>query len=172
MPDAPKKQGEDVFVKELIPHIDATYRTIGKRSGRAIEGFSQGGRGTTRIMFKYPELFASAAPGGSGYGPEKRIQENEGAESAHLKFAAGDDAWSLAKTFAEWEDRPELPILIWCGDRGFNYETNLMFFAYLNDDLKVPAEKLIQPGVGHSASGIYEKQGQRLMKFHQRHFSR
>jgi enterochelin esterase-like enzyme len=34
--------GCDVFVKELIPHIDSTYRTIAKRSGRGIEGFSQG----------------------------------------------------------------------------------------------------------------------------------
>jgi enterochelin esterase-like enzyme len=49
--------GEDVFVKQLIPHIDHSYRTIAKRGGRAIEGFSQGGRGTTRIMFKYPERF-------------------------------------------------------------------------------------------------------------------
>ena len=40
--------GEDVFVKELIPHIDANYRTINGREGRGIEGFSQGGRGTTR----------------------------------------------------------------------------------------------------------------------------
>ena len=31
-----------MFVKELIPHIDSTYRTIAKRSGRGIEGFSQG----------------------------------------------------------------------------------------------------------------------------------
>ncbi len=57
-------------MKEVIPHIDKTYRTIGKREGRAIEGFSQGGRGTTRIMFKYPELFCSAAPGGQGAGEE------------------------------------------------------------------------------------------------------
>lgn len=172
VPGAPGKQGEDVFVKELIPHIDATYRTIAKRRGRAIEGFSQGGRGTTRIMFKYPELFASAAPGGSGYGPEKAIQENGGAEGEHLQFAPGDDAWSLAKAFAGKEGRPELPILIWCGEQGFNYETNLAFIDYLNDDLEVPVKKLIQPDVGHSASGIYEKQGLKLMRFHQRQFGR
>lgn len=172
MPDAPDKQGEDVFVKELIPHIDDTYRTFGKRRGRAIEGFSQGGRGTTRIAFKYPDLFASAAPGGSGYGPEKRIQENDGAESEHLRFSPGDDAWSLAKAFTKREDRPDLPILIWCGDKGFNYETNLMFHEYLNEELEVPAKKLIQPGAGHSASEIYEKQGLKLMRFHQRQFGR
>jgi enterochelin esterase-like enzyme len=34
--------GCDVFINELIPHIDGTYRTIAERSGRGIEGFSQG----------------------------------------------------------------------------------------------------------------------------------
>ena len=147
--------GEDVFVKELIPHIDASFRTIAERKGRALQGFSQGGRGTTRIMFKYPELFCSAAPGGSGYGPEKRIQENGGAESDALKFEPGDDAWSLAEAFAKRENRADLPILIWCGDKGFNYETNLQFLEYLNTNLKVPASRLVVPGIGHSAGGIY-----------------
>jgi endo-1,4-beta-xylanase len=38
--------GEDVFIKELIPHVDRTYRTIAERAGRGLEGFSQGGRGS------------------------------------------------------------------------------------------------------------------------------
>jgi len=76
--------GETTFVKELLPHIDATYQTIGRREGLAIEGFSQGGRGTTRIAFKFPERFVSAAPGGSGYESEMRIRDNAGKESEHL----------------------------------------------------------------------------------------
>ena len=42
--------GEDIFIKELIPHIDKVYRTIAKRQGRGLEGFSQGGRAATRYM--------------------------------------------------------------------------------------------------------------------------
>ena len=53
MPKQKEAQGEAVFIKELIPHIDATYRTIARREGRGLEGFSQGGRGTARIMFKH-----------------------------------------------------------------------------------------------------------------------
>ena len=34
---------ETVTIKELIPHIDATYRTIATREGRAVEGFCQVG---------------------------------------------------------------------------------------------------------------------------------
>lgn len=50
---------ETLIIRELIPHIDATYRTIAARGGRAIEGFSMGGRGSTRLALKYPELFCS-----------------------------------------------------------------------------------------------------------------
>ncbi|MDF1852778.1 MAG: alpha/beta hydrolase-fold protein [Verrucomicrobiales bacterium] len=159
-------QGEDVFVKELIPHIQETYRT----RELAIEGFSQGGRGTTRIMFQHPELFVSAAPGGSGYEPEKRIQENNGAESERVVFAPGYNAWDLADKYGKREDKDKLPILLWVGTKGFNYEFNLKFSEHLKT-LEIPHEMLIVEGVAHSASGIYEKRGLELMKFHQQSFA-
>ena len=49
---------ESVFVKELIPHVDRTFRTIASREGRIIEGFSMGGYGAARIGFKFSHLFA------------------------------------------------------------------------------------------------------------------
>jgi S-formylglutathione hydrolase FrmB len=54
-----KFPAETLIIRELIPHIDATYRTVAHRGGRAIEGFSMGGRGATRLAVKYPELFCS-----------------------------------------------------------------------------------------------------------------
>ncbi len=51
--------GETTIIRELIPHIDSSYRTIATRHGRAIEGFSMGGRGATRLAIKYPEMFCS-----------------------------------------------------------------------------------------------------------------
>ena len=50
---------ETMMIKELIPHIDSTYRTIADRKARCIEGFSMGGRGSTHLAMKYPELFGS-----------------------------------------------------------------------------------------------------------------
>ncbi len=50
---------ETTFVKELMPHIDATYRTIADRKGRCIEGFSMGGRGSTHLAMRHPQLFCS-----------------------------------------------------------------------------------------------------------------
>jgi len=163
--------GEDVFVKELIPHVDATYRTHGTRAQRGLQGFSQGGRGTTRIMFKYPGLFGSTAPGGSGYEPEERIRDNDGEESSNVRFAKGYDAWTLAQKYSKRKSAPPLKPMIWVGTKGFNYEYNLKFMKYL-DQLGIPYEKLIVPDAPHSAKIIHEKKGLELMQFHNRNFSR
>jgi endo-1,4-beta-xylanase len=54
-----KEMPETTLMREVIPHIDANYRTIASREGRAVIGFSMGGAGALRIAFKYPELFSS-----------------------------------------------------------------------------------------------------------------
>ncbi len=170
MPEMKNGMGETVFVKEVVPHIDATYRTWGNREGRALEGYSQGGRGTTRIMFKHPELFLSVAPGGSGYGPEKVIQEHEGYESETLRFLPiGYNTWDLAKAYAESKDRPQLNIMLWDGTKCFNFEFNQKFSAYLTE-LGIKHEFLVIDGVPHTATGSYDKNGDDVMGHHQKTF--
>lgn len=56
-----KDRVEDSLIKELIPHIDATYRTISAREGRMEAGLSAGGFGTANAVMKFPEMFVSAA---------------------------------------------------------------------------------------------------------------
>ncbi len=65
---------EEVMVKDLIPMIDATYRTIPTRENRAMAGFSMGGMQTFQITLKHLDLFAyiggfSGAGGGFGGAP-------------------------------------------------------------------------------------------------------
>lgn len=48
---------ESMIIKDLIPHIDSTYRTRDGREDRAVEGYSMGGFGAARLGFKYPETF-------------------------------------------------------------------------------------------------------------------
>jgi len=57
---------ETVIVEELLPHIDATYRTIATREGRLLDGYSMGGYGAARLGFKYPELFRAISIMGAG----------------------------------------------------------------------------------------------------------
>ena len=170
-PQIENGQGESVFIEELIPHVDSTYRTIASRKGRGIEGFSQGGRGTTRIMFRHPELFCSAAPGGGGFATEKKISENDGHESDRVVFAEGYNAYDTARVYASSEKQKQYPlrILIHVGTKGFNYENNLEYMKFLNQ-LGIVFEKLVVQDVRHSARLIYEQQGDALMKFHAQNF--
>ncbi len=61
-----KVKYEDFFIKEFIPHIDATLRTRAEKRYRGIAGLSMGGHGTMIIAVKYPHLFAVAAPLSAG----------------------------------------------------------------------------------------------------------
>lgn len=45
------------FRKDLIPHIDAAYRTNPERESRVLQGFSMGGFGVVTNAFRSPELF-------------------------------------------------------------------------------------------------------------------
>jgi enterochelin esterase-like enzyme len=53
---------EDFFFRELIPHIEKTYRVRSERRYRAISGLSMGGGGTIFYALHQPDMFAAAAP--------------------------------------------------------------------------------------------------------------
>ena len=68
IPTAPKKSTcvktpayEAYIVKDLIGWIDATYRTIATKQGRAIAGLSMGGFGALQLAMRHPDLFAATA---------------------------------------------------------------------------------------------------------------
>lgn len=56
-----KVRYEDMFVTELIPHIDSSFRTRTQREFRAISGLSMGGFGSLTLAMHHPDLFGSCA---------------------------------------------------------------------------------------------------------------
>lgn len=52
---------EDYLIDEIIPHIDATYRTIASPAGRGIFGKSSGGYGAIRLGMLHPDVFGALA---------------------------------------------------------------------------------------------------------------
>lgn len=52
-------QWETYHIRQLIPFIDAHYRTVAERRGRAIAGVSMGGFGAVSYAARHPELFAA-----------------------------------------------------------------------------------------------------------------
>jgi len=59
---------ESMIIKELLPMIDAQYRTLATRDSRAIAGYSMGGGGAIRLALSYPELFSAAGSWAGSFG--------------------------------------------------------------------------------------------------------
>jgi hypothetical protein len=62
---------EDFMVQELVPYIDANFRTLPNRDSRAITGIFMGGYGALRFGMKHPDVFGTVYamhPVGTGSG--------------------------------------------------------------------------------------------------------
>ena len=63
---------ETYVIDQLIPLIDATFRTIPTRAERAIAGVSMGGYGASMLAAEHPDLFADlSADGADNYTAEE-----------------------------------------------------------------------------------------------------
>ena len=97
---------EEQLVNELVPHIDATYRSVQTRGARAIGGISRGGVWALEIAFRHadafgivgahsPALSANRAP--PAYDPFNLLYE-PGVEGLRIYLSAGDADWARQST--------------------------------------------------------------------------
>jgi len=56
----PGTQWGDYVAKDLVRHVDGTYRTIKRRDARAVGGLSMGGHGAIQLALNYPDTFGTA----------------------------------------------------------------------------------------------------------------
>jgi len=56
-----RRDYETYIVDDLVNHVDATYRTVATREGRAIAGLSMGGFGALQLSLRHRDVFAAAA---------------------------------------------------------------------------------------------------------------
>jgi hypothetical protein len=62
---------EDFMIQELVPYIDANFKTLGNRDSRGIAGVFIGGYGAIRFGMRHPDVFGSVYamhPVGTGTG--------------------------------------------------------------------------------------------------------
>lgn len=76
--DGQTNNWEDWIIKDLIPHIDANFRTIDRREGRAINGLSMGGFGAITLGLRHPDMFIAI-------GSTSGSLENSRRETARLR---------------------------------------------------------------------------------------
>jgi putative tributyrin esterase len=70
---------ESYVVNELIPDVDARYRTIQARYGRGIAGLSMGGYGALKFGLKYPGQFVFAGSMSGALGVTRATEKDRGA---------------------------------------------------------------------------------------------
>jgi len=140
---------ESMIVKELIPLIDESYRTVAKPASRAIAGFSMGGSGAVRLIVAHPDLFCAAASWGGG----------ASAGNTTLADAATANAEALKKN--------NVAFLQIKGDRD-RPEGNQEFAKHL-DKLGIANELVILKDTDHNLGLYYERSAEQMMKFLARH---
>jgi enterochelin esterase-like enzyme len=65
-----RERVEDAFLHEVIPYVDAHYRTMATPAGRVIAGLSMGGFGATNLAVKHPDIFGGVIALGAYFVPE------------------------------------------------------------------------------------------------------
>ncbi|MGB4989906.1 MAG: alpha/beta hydrolase family protein [Pyrinomonadaceae bacterium] len=146
---------ESYIIKELIPEIDAKYRTIAERDHRAITGLSMGGYGGVKFGLKYPEMFSLAASFSGALGAASYSEKTAGAIGKAMEAIYGPDDSDTRKAndiFKIVRDlTPEkikaLPFIYQsCGTEDFLIQNNREFMALLAEK-KVKHEYRQHPGV-------------------------
>jgi enterochelin esterase-like enzyme len=159
---------ESVIIKDLIPHIDRTYRTIAAREGRVMEGYSMGGYGAAHLGFKYPDLFGTVVVNaGALLDPYPRDIPHDGpmfgvyGEDRERRIAA--HPLTLARqNAARLRDQH---VRIGCG----SLDSLLPFNRELHDllqELGIAHAYQIVPDVAHDAALYYRKLGPEVFQFH------
>jgi S-formylglutathione hydrolase FrmB len=176
---------ETMIMAELIPHIDATYRTVAARHGRGIEGFSMGGAGALRFALKHPEQFASVVVyGAGGMNPletmpttdDIRSQGNKQRKLDTRTAMSGTDLehWRKSNSYYLAEEnllriRGHLPIRMVIGTGDYSLEGAHVTQNRL-DELKIPHEYELIGRLKHNIRDLYEQAGVRGLQFHERAF--
>jgi endo-1,4-beta-xylanase len=176
---------ETMIMKELIPHIDATYRTVADRKGRAIEGFSMGGGGALRFALKYPEKFSSVVVYGAGgmrametmpTAEDIQSPRNKRQKLRIRRAIMGDDLehWRRTNSYYLLEENAErirgkVGIRMVIGTEDFSLE-GAHAAQDRFDELKIPHEYELIGGVKHNIRELYRRAGVRGLQFHGRWF--
>lgn len=159
-------RAETWIIHELIPHIDATYRTIADRRARCIEGFSMGGRGATHLAMKHPQLFGSLFnQSGNVYrvsAPEQLPNAYLGADPERLR--ANDPYLNLQKHLDFI--RANLRIQLGCGTADPDHLGTVREFHAALQAAGVPHAYFEVEGLGHNQKQMIEGRRATWFDFH------
>jgi enterochelin esterase-like enzyme len=155
---------EDVIIRDLIPNIDSTYRTIATRQERAIEGMSMGGFGALRLGFKYPQLFGTVSALAPSIKPMQEepmvVREPFGNDKAYWDEAG---PWNIAKQHAS-EIRSHMHVRVFVGDQDPLLKPVTEYHELLNT-LGIEHQFKVITGAHHRYDEIISKDPEDALQF-------
>ena len=165
---------ETMVVRELVPDVDAAFRTLATREGRIVEGFSMGGFGAARLGVKYPDRFAtvSALAGGPlqrefretpRAGPKEREQLLNGVYGGDHAYFTAQSPWVLAEKNAGALRASRIRVVV--GDQDTLLANTRAFDARLTQ-LGVPHEFHVVPGADHQPMALLRGVGDEFWRFY------
>jgi len=134
-----------MIINELIPHIDSKYKTISSRNGRALEGFSMGGFGTTQFGFANSDKFCSIIPmaGANLNNFESNLSKIK-SNGLKVRYVTGALDQSI----------------------GINQGYNVIVDRLISEGIMSTSDAIKVPGVGHNQQGLINAEGLNSARFH------
>jgi len=171
---------ESTIIEELIPHIDATYRTKADPSHRAIEGFSMGGFGALMHGLKHYDLFCSIGSYDAALVSWDELSKQQFDRSIPTQIFGSDGNYfnensypfTFAKRNAEKIKSLGIKVTMTTGDNDIQMGPLHQFNCDMRDTLKnlgIDLTFKIIPGGGHGGSVNSTDIGEHL-KFHSNNF--
>jgi S-formylglutathione hydrolase FrmB len=146
---------ETYLIKELIPEIDKTYRTLAQKESRAITGLSMGGHGAIVLSAKYPDLFVAAGSMSGVMNIDTRMwkvpaefrnlrQEGQKIMLGEITYDSPFSSYTAVGLVKKIHENG-LALILDCGTDDFLIETNRQMHQLLLDQ-KTPHEYTERPG--------------------------
>jgi len=166
-------------LEDLIPHVDATFRTIAQRSGRILDGFSMGGAGSGRLGFRRPDLFAGVSmlgagpiqqdfldePAGSTIPPEQRAAIYQMVWGSDPQYYLAQNPRTIVAARAQAVIAAQVRVRQGIGSLDALLPMNQEFDAILTS-LGIPHSFTVVPGVDHLAPAVLNALGQANWDFY------
>ena len=170
---------ETVVLDDLIPHVDATFRTIARRNGRIVDGFSMGGAGAGRLGFRRPDLFAGISmlgagpiqtdfldePPGRAIPPKQRLAIYEMVWGSDPLYYLSQNPRTIVTDRAEAVIAAQVRVRQGIGSLDTLLTMNQEFDALLTG-LGVPHSLTVLRGLDHNAGAVLNTLGQANWEFY------
>lgn len=172
---------ESMVVRNLVPQVDAVFRTIASRDGRLLEGFSMGGLGAARLGLRYPDVFGAMSMLAAGPldldfngpravgNPAERAQILRDVYSDDMAYYLAQNPFTVAEQYAatvRGTPRALTRFRQIIGTLDFTLPANEDFRAHVVR-LAVASEYVLIPGVGHDTMAVLFGLGPQNWSFYQ-----